>query len=1069
MACKYTYNNIEFNSKEELKEHLSNRSRISFEVREAVLPNTVPNFTPYSGTSQWAGIMMRRVMQMAAQEGFDRVTWITGEQSADRYDLRKQVSSIGYNKREDGKYDVIVQDLSDYAIYEKYGVTLEELEPVIGKEMVQKIANEKGDVKKYEDITDPYEKRVFDANGYVNEGVIRGDNLKVGGEGMKAFYDSILPKVAKKEAQRFDKKATVEVVDFIGFSEEELKAIREHNKAVDEYNKFFEEGKGDSSEEGMEHFTTIIKRMRETIVSVPYRARMQTKSNIRGYIEPDRPFVERMYEKYSEEEVIDSMEVGTKATKQLSIKLTDKMKANLQGAIPLFQLGQSGISLAPNGFVYNGEVYYNESKLTPEVAVHEFGHLWNSLVKDINPELYQTGIDLIKSEGQEYINFVKKNQPHLKGEAILEEALAQAIGDNGAKIVNKAKKGGFRDWLANLWETIKQTLGITDYSAEEIQNMNLQQFSEAIAVDLLKGTKKSDFREKLKHKNPQDITSLGLYRNDNPYIAEKELVNLVGGVKDRDQFEALLEESGYEGFVQEYFSNKEFADEFYNEMQNLNRLREFKVENGNLIRKTNSETETLFNETLLVADNGLEAEIDYLNNIPQDLWDNNPSEITDLLESVREKAVDYGVNLNELEDLYVEKTQKEILDLLNSLKNVNLQPNRENVKAFAKAYDEFYQLNKEGKTKVLNIPTGHKDKNLIYLETDLSEYELFEKHSLLKVKDNVYQKVENVNSLDAIYELLISGLKVNHNVLPLEAYKSVQGKNGLVDKTKLKDEKNHEALKRDIKKFAEDKVALLNLPDFSVDSETLQKMVLYKFAFNLDLGFNSEVDIDTEFQKHSNFEGEAGYLKSIFIADFNKESIREQQKDSDAYNDFYSNFEITEKGITLKNTDPITMEVIKDYLRSNELKPNITRNLLQYSIVSKNLNLNDLLETNEPIRTEEFYRDFFTNNPSQAPKAEGNYNIINGNTIAAVGNPKFIRTPNGVYEAVESKGNVSFYSKLPKSDPNFNLVNVERPELGINPNDYSDLQTLPKFKVVAKKFYNNAELERINNQFFNCE
>jgi hypothetical protein len=49
---------------------------------------------------------MRRAMQMASQEGFDRVAWVTGEQSADRYDLSKSVDDIRYIKNEDGSFQI---------------------------------------------------------------------------------------------------------------------------------------------------------------------------------------------------------------------------------------------------------------------------------------------------------------------------------------------------------------------------------------------------------------------------------------------------------------------------------------------------------------------------------------------------------------------------------------------------------------------------------------------------------------------------------------------------------------------------------------------------------------------------------------------------------------------------------------------------------------------------------------------------------------------------------------------------------------------------------------------------
>ena len=46
------------------------------------------------------------------------------------------------------------------------------------------------------------------------ETTLEGEGLEFGGEGMKTFYDKIVPKVVQKEAQRFDKNAKLETVDF---------------------------------------------------------------------------------------------------------------------------------------------------------------------------------------------------------------------------------------------------------------------------------------------------------------------------------------------------------------------------------------------------------------------------------------------------------------------------------------------------------------------------------------------------------------------------------------------------------------------------------------------------------------------------------------------------------------------------------------------------------------------------------------------------------------------------------------------------------------------------------------
>ena len=114
---------------------------------------------------------------MASDEGFDRVAWVTGEQSADRYDLSKQVDAIKYTK-EGGKYNIIAEKNGVDQIT-KNNLSESELESAVGKEVAQKIVNGEGDSE-------------------LNFGfkTLTGQDLKVGGEGMiDLLQQHSLPKV----------------------------------------------------------------------------------------------------------------------------------------------------------------------------------------------------------------------------------------------------------------------------------------------------------------------------------------------------------------------------------------------------------------------------------------------------------------------------------------------------------------------------------------------------------------------------------------------------------------------------------------------------------------------------------------------------------------------------------------------------------------------------------------------------------------------------------------------------------------------------------------------------------
>ena len=142
---------------------------------------------PFSKT--WHELVMKRVLRMAAEEGYDRVGWTTGEQQAARYDLSKQVDAIKYTKFKDGRIEIdAIKD--DNSLMKQTVKVPEELTGIIGKDAAQKIA----------DATYP-----INREGNII-GSLRGKDLAVGGQGMKAFYDQMLPGFMDKYGKKWGAK-----------------------------------------------------------------------------------------------------------------------------------------------------------------------------------------------------------------------------------------------------------------------------------------------------------------------------------------------------------------------------------------------------------------------------------------------------------------------------------------------------------------------------------------------------------------------------------------------------------------------------------------------------------------------------------------------------------------------------------------------------------------------------------------------------------------------------------------------------------------------------------------------
>ncbi len=142
--------------------------------------NAIPPGPFVTKTEGWLNLALKRIVTMAAEGGYDKVAFVNGAQSADRYDLSKQIDYIEYEQTDPGKYYIRATDRRGGRPLTEYQQTPEQLEALVGKEIAQKIVDGKGE------------------KGDDGNTILRTQDLKVGGEGMKAFYDTIVPTAVKK-------------------------------------------------------------------------------------------------------------------------------------------------------------------------------------------------------------------------------------------------------------------------------------------------------------------------------------------------------------------------------------------------------------------------------------------------------------------------------------------------------------------------------------------------------------------------------------------------------------------------------------------------------------------------------------------------------------------------------------------------------------------------------------------------------------------------------------------------------------------------------------------------------
>jgi len=144
-------------------------------------------------TDNWVDLGLKRALLEAAQGGHDKLSWTPGDVQADRYSLSKHIKEIHHQLNDDGTYNIIATGRNNSTVHDESSIPENKLAGLLGKEMAEKIISRQGD-------DSDLDKR----NSSNDWRKLSGLSLDVGGEGMKTFYDQMLPKRLLKLARMHD-------------------------------------------------------------------------------------------------------------------------------------------------------------------------------------------------------------------------------------------------------------------------------------------------------------------------------------------------------------------------------------------------------------------------------------------------------------------------------------------------------------------------------------------------------------------------------------------------------------------------------------------------------------------------------------------------------------------------------------------------------------------------------------------------------------------------------------------------------------------------------------------------
>lgn len=173
--------------------------------------------------SSWPALVMKRMIAWAADHGYDKVAWTTGEQQNARYDLETHIKKVRYKVNPDGTFRVSGEGQDGRGHDLGAALKPDDLAGVVGHDLADKIKAGAGD------------RENLGGSGISQMDwwhTLHGADLRQGGEGMRAFYDRNLVNITNDLIKKYGAKVertkvpTADMRDLEHFADRDSTALR---------------------------------------------------------------------------------------------------------------------------------------------------------------------------------------------------------------------------------------------------------------------------------------------------------------------------------------------------------------------------------------------------------------------------------------------------------------------------------------------------------------------------------------------------------------------------------------------------------------------------------------------------------------------------------------------------------------------------------------------------------------------------------------------------------------------------------------------------------------------------
>ena len=332
----------------------------------------------------WHELAMKRMLRLAAEEGYDYVAWTKGDQQTVRYNLGGVLNSV--ERRESNNLGE-----KDFTLYlnnrgTQYIITDEEgnvirtlvddfrnkrLSDIVGKELAARMLA----MKENEEI--------------------KGEGLRIGGEGMRGFYDEMLPRFMNKYGKQWG--AKTEDMDFPllegGITAHAIPVTAEMKESVMKGQTMFRKAENDDQQVARAVASITGRSEEDVLDEIRQRREDDRNTKFRKVDEEYAKAVEQGDQKKVEELIREAAKIAMPNTKVVDKKGNPKIVYHGTSSEQMFHTFNDGDIYMVSKY-YHAEQYTHKRgmiSVSPAISgrvMPVFVNLENPLVMDANRRLW---------------------------------------------------------------------------------------------------------------------------------------------------------------------------------------------------------------------------------------------------------------------------------------------------------------------------------------------------------------------------------------------------------------------------------------------------------------------------------------------------------------------------------------------------------------------------------------------------------------------------------------------------------------------------------------------------------